>query len=314
MRAGPLSNAKVIDLLNHYYIPLVISNNDYNSTGSASAEEKRERHRIARESKMVEQAKPLSVSAASNAADIVCYIVTPTGDVHSTQRLPDCSVAEKVAAFLETAIKDLNVKPGKQVLPARPTLVPPSAGADQIVLHLTARYLAMNGNKRSATGGGEVTLDRWMALIGNRLRAVSALPSENWIILDKGDWTRLMAPVNAGEGTNWTLADDLVRKIYTPFYPPSTNNDPSQHQLVEKSLKATLVSVKDGTARVRLEGKVKAKHPFLGFADDDYHVEADVLGYVDYDVAKRQIKTVKLVSDKGTYAGGNFGIAIRSIQ
>jgi hypothetical protein len=304
----------VIDLLNHYFIPVVTSNDAYNRTGTASPEEKEARIRIAKESKKVEKVVKIDVTPDSNAADIVCYIVAPNGEVVSTLRLPACSVADKVAEFLEEAIKKLHVKPGPQVIAAKPTLVPPKHGKEQFVLHLTARYLASNGKKRPAAASGSIAQDRWMALIANRLRAVCLLPSENWIVLDGGEWSRLMAPADAKAGTTWDVTEALGTKLLVNFYPPSTNNDPAQHQIVEKALQATLMTVKDGKARVRVEGKVKAKHPFLLFQDDDYHVESEVLGYVDYDVAKRRIEAVKLVSEKGTYAGGSFGIAIRSID
>ena len=35
MRAGPLSNDKVISLLNAYYVPVFISNEDYDEKGQA---------------------------------------------------------------------------------------------------------------------------------------------------------------------------------------------------------------------------------------------------------------------------------------
>src|SRR5258708_4174278 len=132
VRAGPLSNDKVIDVLNHYFIPVVTSNDDYNKNGTASPEDKAARIRIAKDSKNVEKFYKLEVTADYNVADIVCYIVAPNGKVHSTLRLPDCSVAEKVAEFLEEAIRALHVKPGPQVLVARPTLVAPKVKEDQM--------------------------------------------------------------------------------------------------------------------------------------------------------------------------------------
>ena len=43
MRAGPLSDAKVIDLLNHYYVPIYISTDDFeDKNGPAPDAEKKE--------------------------------------------------------------------------------------------------------------------------------------------------------------------------------------------------------------------------------------------------------------------------------
>src|SRR5713101_6193926 len=49
MRAGPLSNGKVIALLNRSFVPVYAVNEDYAPKGPASAEEKTERERIFKE-------------------------------------------------------------------------------------------------------------------------------------------------------------------------------------------------------------------------------------------------------------------------
>jgi hypothetical protein len=113
IRAGPLSDDKVIDLLNHYFVPIVTSNDDYNETGAAPPEEKAERLRIAIDSKRVEKNNPIVVTPKSGSADIVAYIIGADGRVDSTMRLMDLADPEKVAAFLETAVTKLKVPRGK---------------------------------------------------------------------------------------------------------------------------------------------------------------------------------------------------------
>ena len=46
MRAGPLSNTKVIDILNRFFVPVYTVNEDYAPKGPAPAEEKAERESI----------------------------------------------------------------------------------------------------------------------------------------------------------------------------------------------------------------------------------------------------------------------------
>ena len=46
MRAGPLSDDKVISTLNAYYVPVFTSNEDYEADGKASKEEKDELRRV----------------------------------------------------------------------------------------------------------------------------------------------------------------------------------------------------------------------------------------------------------------------------
>ena len=41
MRAGPLSDEKVIRLLNAYFVPVYVSNEEYRDDGTASPEERK---------------------------------------------------------------------------------------------------------------------------------------------------------------------------------------------------------------------------------------------------------------------------------
>ena len=41
LRAGPLSDSKVISLLNRFYVPVYVSNEDFGPQGQASDEEKK---------------------------------------------------------------------------------------------------------------------------------------------------------------------------------------------------------------------------------------------------------------------------------
>ena len=46
MRASSLSNDKVIDLLNHFFVPVYLSNEDFAKGGCAPIEERKELQRI----------------------------------------------------------------------------------------------------------------------------------------------------------------------------------------------------------------------------------------------------------------------------
>jgi hypothetical protein len=69
MRAGPLSNTKVIELLNGYFVPVYAVNEDYATKGSAPLEEKAERDRIFQEG----HALKLSVGS------VHVYVLRPDG-------------------------------------------------------------------------------------------------------------------------------------------------------------------------------------------------------------------------------------------
>ena len=212
-------------------------------------------------------------------------------------------------AFLGKAIKDLRVERGERLLEPAPQSVPPRGGPGSLALHLTARYL---GRGPIPSGDG-LAFDRWMAMVGNRIRTVVLLPAEDWIVLEADEWTKMTPPANAGTGATWEVDRAVATKLLEHFYPPTTNNEPDKNLIERQDLKATLLSPKDGITRVRLEGSLKMKRPFLHFQNDDSRVEASFVGYLDYDAAKKEVRSFRMVTDKATYARGDFGVAVRSV-
>ena len=97
------------------------------------------------------------------------------------------------------------------------------------------------------------------------------------------------------------------------FYPPTENNELATNRIDRQALKATVVSLREGMARARIDGSLKMKHSF-DQRGDDYFVEAVLVGFVDFDPVKKQIKSLRLVTDKATYFKGDFGVAVRSMH
>jgi hypothetical protein len=97
------------------------------------------------------------------------------------------------------------------------------------------------------------------------------------------------------------------------FYPPSENNDLSRNRILHQSLRGTVISVQDKTMRIRLDGAMKLKHPFVRIIEDDLCAECGFVGYIDVDRASRRVDSLYMVSVKGTYTQENFGVAMRSV-
>jgi hypothetical protein len=286
MRAGPLSDDKVIDLLNSYYVPVYTANEEYGRDGTASPAEKAARVRMLTEAWKGGDRQAKEVFMASDAA---VYVMAPDGHVVDALRLPDCLENHRVIAMLEAVAKKYQVKKGD-------TLVPPSSQSDvfttkvtpgSLALHLTARYIPAGGTWKQ-------------------------LPGEDIVVLEKDEWRKLI-PANAEVGVSWEVDKDVAAKLMIDFYPPSSNRDPSTNRIDDSPLTATVVSVTDGVARVRLDCKLRMKHRFLPIKDDDKFVEAKVVGFVDCDPAKKQIKEVRMVTEKATYNKTTFGVAVRSV-
>jgi hypothetical protein len=293
MRAGPLSNEKVIDLLNHYYIPVSVSHNEYVKKGSTvPPEERAEKQRIIREAWSDPRAPII------RAGEDATYLLGPDGHVVETLFPPTSIKTDPLIAFLERNIKKLNVPRGETLVPPSPPEVAPKVQPDELLLHLTARYIP------ASEGWGRI-------------------PAEDWIALRADQWKKLLAPADAQVGEQWPIDNDVATYLLKNFYPPTANTDLNRNVLEEVQFQGTVVSVQDGVARVRIDGKMIMKHPYFTTGrgpsndvqekDADYVVRANLIGYIDTDLKGHRIQSVRIVTDKGTYAKANFGAALRSV-
>jgi hypothetical protein len=319
-RTGPLSNEQVIALLNHYFAPVYITNQDYyRKGGTAPPEEMREWERIRKETWGGEKAKEDSTRMASFASasrDICMYVLTPDGHAVDALRLPEVGQTDKVLAFLQAMIKKLKVSEGKRLLATKQNAAPPKERpANAVILHTLTRYLNNEGKRCPCPAEFDpISRDNWVNGMGNRIRAASQLPSENYLIFSRPEWSSLLGPGDYELGTSWKLGTGLTEKLVTHFYPPSENNDLTlAHEVQQQDFQATVVSVKDGVARVRLDGTVKVKHQFTRILVDNGRADATLVGYVDIDLASRQIKDLQMVSKKATYLNENFAVAVRYV-
>jgi hypothetical protein len=293
MRAGPLSNEKVIDLLNHYYIPVSVSHNEYVKKGSmVPPEERAEKQRIIRESWSDPRAPII------RAGEDATYLLGPDGHVVETLFPPTSIKTEPLIAFLERNIKKLEVLRGQTVVPPFTHPIAPRMQPDEMLLHLTARYIP------ASAGWGRI-------------------PAEDWITLLPDQWKKLLAPVDAAVGQQWAVDKDVANHLLRYFYPPTANTDLARNTFQELQLQATVVSVQDGVARVRIDGKMVMKHPYfttgagpsndVQVRDADYYVRASLVGYTDTDLKGQRLQSVQIVTDRATYARADFGAALRSV-
>lgn len=275
MRAGPLSNSKVIELLNKYFVPVYVVNEDYSRKGPAPKEEKAERDRIFKEGH----------DAKLSVGSVHVYLLRPDGRVFDSMHVAKAAKPTNLIAMLQKAADDLGTRAAGPVVKPVAQAAAPVCEEGSVRLHLVSRSLDGKG-------------------------AWSEFPVENWIVLTPEEQRKLIPPLDLRAGDSWPIDDAIAEKILTHFYPATENNDVSKNKFLERKLNATVVTKgKDGT-RVRLDGKLKMQHSFY-HKDDGKIVEADVTGFLDFNNGK--VTSLKMVTEKATYGGGQFAVAVRSM-
>src|SRR5262249_44476990 len=127
-----------------------------------------------------------------------------------------------------------------------------------------------------------------------------AEPGEDWVVLPRAEWSKLLPAGKVRPGDSWEPDRQAASRLLTRFYPPTENHDVGKHRIERQSLTARVLSMQDGVVRVRLDGRLKMKHPFY-HRPDDSAVEAAVVGFLEYDPAKGTIRALEVVTDGATY-------------
>jgi hypothetical protein len=278
MRAGPLSNTRVISLLNRFFVPVYAANEDYREGGLQPAEEKAEYNRIFKEA----HAAKLSVGT------VHVYLLSPAGHPVDSLHVATAAKTDRLIDLLERTVKTLNVREGKAVVSPSCQSSPPKCASDSLVLHLTSRSLDGRG-------------------------AWSDFPVEDWIVLSRDECEKLLPRSQLKEGGSWEVDKKVSARVLSHFYPPTENNDVSKNRFERQSLKATVVSVQNGAVRARIEGGLKMQHSFY-HKEDGKAVEATAVGFIEFEPASATIRSFRLVTDQATYGGGTFGVAVRSLR
>src|SRR6266849_5352487 len=225
MRAGPLSNPDVIELLNGYFVPVYTSNDFTSGDPEFVKKEDAERDRVYR----------AFLNARFSAGSVHVYVLSPdaepVGSIHVAHAgdKDKATGKDRTQLLLEKIIRELKPAKGKPLVSPRPQSQPPQAPADALVLHVTARKLAEKGS--------------W-----------NEFPAEDWIVLPVGKWKKLLPAESIKVGNSWTIDRQVSTPILTRFFPQTeccTARDSEllsatgryKHRLEEQSLRGTIVAV-----------------------------------------------------------------------
>jgi hypothetical protein len=300
LRASSLSSTKVIDLLNSYFVPVSIRNQDFDVEGAASPEEKSEKARIYRD----------ALQTGMHAGTVCVYLVSPEGRPMAVAPANEDLVydPDRLAELMLQVVRQLNVVKADPTLAAKPHSPVPTAPDGSIVLHVVTRYLECKGDV-------SVPYDV-KAVLGTRNgRNWANLPSQDWVVLSRLEWTSLLPRGEVRVNSTWTASENVTAKLLRHFYPPTENTDLNTNRIEKLVLQARVESIERGIARARLDGRMRMKHPFY-HRDDNNFVETDLVGYVQFNTNTREIQSLRLVTEYGRYGGDasgsqHFGAAAR---
>lgn len=283
----------MISLLNSYFVPVYVSNEDYGKDGSAPAEEKAERQRIYLE----------ALKAKMSAGTVHVYITDPDGHAIDSQHVATASKVEQLTALLERTIARLKTPAGEPLVTPACQCTAPKADADALVLHLTARTLIRQGDEFVPVSRklGETGSSGW-----------GAYAAENWIVLNHDEWVRLLPASEVSVGTTWNMDKQALAKVLTYFYPSTENNEVAKNRIDEQTVKGAILSAQDGAVCARIDGRLRMKHTFY-HKDDDNFVDATFVGIMDFDPSNKKIRSLQIVTDKASYGRTAFGVSVRSL-
>jgi hypothetical protein len=287
MRAGPLSNPKVIALLNGYFVCAYTSNND----PAAGAEEGREQQRI----------RAAFLDARMGVGDVSPYVFTAEGKPLGRVSIGPALEKDNLRKLLEKVVVEQKVKRGKPVVKPAPQSAPPKAAKGALVLHVTVRKLT----------------PRW---------SWNEFPSEDWVVLTKAQQGKLFPAGELKAGRSWTVDREVAGRVLTHFFPQTETTTPREdvllsakgphlHRLEKHALKATVLSAGKKGVRVRLDGRFKLHHKWTHKTKDGPHnyAEGAVVGYVDLEASSKTVKALRLVTHEAKYGKTPLGVAVRSL-
>ncbi|HVE42640.1 MAG TPA: sigma-70 family RNA polymerase sigma factor [Planctomycetota bacterium] len=277
LRGHALSDARVISALNSSFVPVYLSNVDFEEFGSAAPEERKLRDRIWAD------ARKLKLPSGMDGI----YLLDPeSGRVLASSDLGKAS-PEALLAMLDGQRK---TPPGKALVPPSSQSIPQASAPGALTLHLTARYL---------DGEGRVEKDR-----GD----FHEFPAEDWVTLSSDEWRNLLP----AEGESRRVDAAVALRLLTLFHPPdmSVTSDPDgRNSFEEASLRVSRFS----RTYVRIEGRLKMQRSFTQFAKTPpLPIDAVVKGFIEIEPDRSRIRSLRIISEGGRYGNNNFGVAIRS--
>jgi hypothetical protein len=211
------------------------------------------------------------------------YVLSPDGHTHDM--LAGSGGTSDTLALLARAVEHFRPTPGKPVVPPARQSTAPSAPADAVTLHLVSR-----GDDRGSWG---------------------EFPAENWIVLTRDDWPKLLPTGEVSPGQTWELDRAVSAKILTYFYPQTENNDARTDRIQQHALTGKVLTIKDDLVTARIDGFLRMQHVFYPGRKDAQPLGAEVVGVMTFVPGK--LPSLQLATTQAQHGQRPFTVAVRTV-
>ncbi len=266
MRVSSLSDDRVIELLNRYYLPTWVSRDRYQLSGPDKAEQA-ELQRIDRQRH----------DRGLEGGTVTVHILSSDGSVVAALPVQKASKPAELVAFLKEYAEREKVKQ-RRLIPSKKPLI------------------AWKDQQKPKTDGG-VLVDVWTRFDdGSTNRGLSA----DTVELTAKEWSQFLPAKPAEVGQSWKVADAVADKLFAFCYPPLPNWDSRQAKVIESTLTVSVDSLKGAEAHLKLAGRFVLSYPATGKPTDG-KVTAQVIGLATIDISKGVIKDLKSIATEASY-------------
>jgi hypothetical protein len=263
MRASSLSDARVIDLVSKYFVPVSVSRDDYQRE-PRDADEKAELVRLDRE----------RARRGLKGGNVCVFVVAANGDVLTTQPVQLAYKPENLLPLLQSIIAEQKLGPrGEEAIQAsaaKPADTKPKTDGGRFVHIWTS--LDTGGNRGLSNDRAELTAAQCKAFL---------------------------PPVDAKPGTSWDIPEEIAHKLFQNGYPPGPQWMTKDAKVLKGTLKATLAAVSDKEAHIELSGEMILKFP-VGKPTEG-RITAHFVGAARVNRKKQTLRSLELVSEQAEY-------------
>ena len=271
MRAGPLSDDRIIKILNTSFVPYYVTFMDYaTAANGVSKEESAAFHRV------MEEFEKTNFSRGTVHVYVFTADLVPLGTLH----VAESSKIDVLLPFVANVASRQHVAAGPPSFAPRPQSAPPPAAKDSLVLHVFVRGLTL----------------------------VTEFPHEDWVVLTPQEAQRLLPPSTTA-GTRWPLDRLVAARFGERIHPTlewleTVQLGRSQTRIDNLDIQATLLPATEaGVSIAKLEGKLQMFRPAYGYDPAHSNVRANLTGYMKF--KDRRIVSLELVVKDAFYGDGS---------